>query len=81
MGILNIKKLSSFVLLVLLVLASQLAHAGLFEDEDARKAILDLRLKESFLSKRVDALEKSLEDVNLQNVELAGIEPASWKLF
>ncbi len=70
MGILNIKKLTSVVLLLLLLLASQIAHAGLFEDEDARKAILDLRLKESSLSKRIETLEKSLEDVNLQNSQL-----------
>ena len=39
MGILNIKKLTSVVLLLLLLLASQIAHAGLFEDEDARSGV------------------------------------------
>lgn len=67
---LNFKKLGFLVLILSSLFTSQLSYAGLFEDEDARKAILDLRLKESSLSKRVELLEKSIEDVNLQNSQL-----------
>jgi tol-pal system protein YbgF len=50
------------------------AHAGLFEDEDARRAILDLRkqiqLQAQQAASRGDDLEKLLNDQNLQNAPL-----------
>ena len=57
------------------IFALQPAHAGLFDDEEARKAILDLRARVDQNAKASDAqnadlkrsLDKSLQDANAAN--------------
>ena len=40
-------------------------HAGLFEDDEARKAILDLRQRVEFIRAEVDQVRKSIADENV----------------
>jgi hypothetical protein len=42
-----------------------IAHAGLFEDDEARKAILDLRQRVEFIRAEVDQVRKSVADENV----------------
>ncbi|MBI1890447.1 MAG: tol-pal system protein YbgF [Burkholderiales bacterium] len=52
--------------------AAMPAHAGLFDDEEARKAILDLRAKIDALTPQIDdkATKKSLLELSTQNEQL-----------
>jgi tol-pal system protein YbgF len=54
----------------LLVLASGAAHAGLFDDEEARKAILELRTRLTALEDQGKARGNELAAANAQNAQL-----------
>ena len=65
----TIKKLAIFGVL-LSVLGASTAHAGLFDDDDARRAILDLRTQVASSNTRIENLTKSLLDLTNQISQL-----------
>lgn len=71
MKLFTFKKLCLSTLLLIPLVTSQVSHAALFEDEEARKSIIDLRMKESAVSQRLDMLDKGLVDLNKKNADLS----------
>lgn len=76
-----IARLCPLAVVLAMSFASSLAHAGLFEDDEARRAILELRTqrtqdsdalnaKLSALNAQVDQLKRSLLDMNAQMEQL-----------
>jgi tol-pal system protein YbgF len=79
--LLNAARLCPWALVLAVSFASSLAHAGLFEDDEARRAILEVRTqrtqdndalnaKLAALTAQVDQLKRSLLDMNAQMEQL-----------
>lgn len=68
-----IRRLSSCATVLLLVGMTGASHAALFEDDDARRAIIDLRQKlEAFQLRQADEIKKSADNVQGKLVEENG---------
>ena len=79
----TVSTLATSTMLAVLALSASQAHAGLFDDEEARRAIMDLRnqrtqdadaanAKIQALSAQVEQLKRSLLDMNAQLEQLRG---------